>query len=225
MKDIKFMPANVNVKVGGTVGWMNKDSVPHNVTKEDGPGAEFASDTVDPGGKFSQKFDAAGKIDYVCTIHPNQTGTRHRQIARGGLPALASSRAFARASSRVASSSSACSSGSERSSLAWALRRAPAWPRRTASRRARRRASAPHAPLGPGLAAALGLDRGPEAALVAIGVQRAGAGALGDRDGAVAARRDLGPHQQRAAPARGRGHRDLAAVGRGLGGGHATRAS
>ena len=75
MKDIKFMPANVNVKVGGTVGWINKDSVPHNVTKEDGPGAEFASDTVDPGGKFSQKFDAAGKVDYVCTIHPNQTGS------------------------------------------------------------------------------------------------------------------------------------------------------
>jgi len=75
MKDIKFMPANVNVKVGGTVGWVNKDSVPHNVTKEGGPGAEFASDTVDAGGKFSHKFDAAGKVDYVCTIHPNQTGT------------------------------------------------------------------------------------------------------------------------------------------------------
>ena len=75
MKDIKFMPANVNVKKGGTVLWVNKDSVPHNVTKDDGPGAEFASDTVDPGGKFSQKFDAPGKIAYVCTIHPNQTGS------------------------------------------------------------------------------------------------------------------------------------------------------
>jgi len=75
MKDIKFMPANVNVKKGGTVGWVNKDSVPHNVTKDGGPGTDFASDTVDPGGKYSQKFTVAGKVDYVCTIHPNQTGS------------------------------------------------------------------------------------------------------------------------------------------------------
>ena len=45
------------------------------MTKEDGPGAEFASDTIDPGGDFSQKFDVAGKVAYVCTIHPNQTGS------------------------------------------------------------------------------------------------------------------------------------------------------
>jgi plastocyanin len=75
MKDIKFMPANVNVKKGGTVLWVNKDSVPHTVTKDNGPGAEFNSDTVDPGAKFSQKFDAAGKVAYICTIHPNQSGT------------------------------------------------------------------------------------------------------------------------------------------------------
>jgi plastocyanin len=75
MKDIKFMPATVNVKKGGTVQWVNKDSVPHNVTKDDGPGADFASDTVNPGGKYSQKFDTAGTVAYVCTIHPNQTGS------------------------------------------------------------------------------------------------------------------------------------------------------
>jgi plastocyanin len=75
MKDIKFMPANVTVKKGGTVAWVNKDSVPHNVTKDDGPGADFASDTVSPGGDYSQKFDTAGKVAYVCTIHPNQTGS------------------------------------------------------------------------------------------------------------------------------------------------------
>ena len=45
------------------------------MTKEDGPGPDFASDTLDPGADFSQKFDAAGKIGYVCTIHPNQTGS------------------------------------------------------------------------------------------------------------------------------------------------------
>ena len=27
------------------------------------------------GDTFTQKFDAPGTIDYVCTIHPQQTGT------------------------------------------------------------------------------------------------------------------------------------------------------
>lgn len=75
MKDIKFNPMAVTVKKGQTILWKNMDSVPHNVTKEDGPGPDFASDTVDPGGDYTQKFAAAGKIAYVCTIHPNQTGT------------------------------------------------------------------------------------------------------------------------------------------------------
>lgn len=75
MKDIKFVPKAVTVKTGGTILWTNGDQVPHNVTKEDGPGPDFASDTIEPGGDFSQKFAAAGKIPYLCTIHPNQTGT------------------------------------------------------------------------------------------------------------------------------------------------------
>ncbi len=75
MKDIKFVPMDVTVKKGGTILWKNGDQVPHNVTKEDGPGPDFASDTIDPGGDFSQKLEAAGKIAYVCTIHPNQTGS------------------------------------------------------------------------------------------------------------------------------------------------------
>ncbi len=75
MKDIKFVPENVTVKKGGTILWKNGDQVPHNVTKDDGPGPDFASETIDPGGDFSQKFAEAGKIAYVCTIHPNQTGS------------------------------------------------------------------------------------------------------------------------------------------------------
>jgi plastocyanin len=75
MKDIKFVPAAVSVKKGQTILWKNGDQVPHNVTKDDGPGADFKSATVDPGGTYTQKFDAPGKIAYLCTIHPNQTGS------------------------------------------------------------------------------------------------------------------------------------------------------
>lgn len=75
MKDIKFVPQNVTVPTGGKIEWTNDDQVAHTVTKDDGPGAQFDSGNVDAGGTFSQTFDAAGKIGYVCEIHPGQTGT------------------------------------------------------------------------------------------------------------------------------------------------------
>jgi plastocyanin len=75
MKDIKFVPQDVTVSEGGTITWTNDDSPPHTVTKEKGPGPDFDSGNIDPGGNYKRTFNAAGKIDYVCTIHPNQTGT------------------------------------------------------------------------------------------------------------------------------------------------------
>lgn len=75
MKDIKFAPMDITVKKGQTVTWTNSDSVPHNVTKENGPGADFKSSNLDGGATYKHTFDSAGKFDYVCTIHPNQTGS------------------------------------------------------------------------------------------------------------------------------------------------------
>jgi len=73
MKDIKFVPAAVTAKVGQKIEWTNTDNPPHNVTAESG--ADFASDTMNPGDKFDYTPTKAGKIDYVCTIHPGQNGT------------------------------------------------------------------------------------------------------------------------------------------------------
>jgi plastocyanin len=78
MKDIAFDPSNVTVAKGGSVTWTNDDSVGHDVTKESGPGPAFKSG--DPGGlnggdTFTQKFDTAGTVKYVCTVHPGMEGT------------------------------------------------------------------------------------------------------------------------------------------------------
>ncbi|MBA3298786.1 MAG: cupredoxin domain-containing protein, partial [Thermoleophilaceae bacterium] len=75
MKDIKFVPMDVTVKAGGTIKWTNDDSIVHTVTKTNGPGAKFDSGNVSGGETFEQKFEERGKIDYFCTIHPQQTGT------------------------------------------------------------------------------------------------------------------------------------------------------
>jgi plastocyanin len=73
---IEFDPADVTVKAGTTVKWTNSDDLPHTVTKTDGPGPEFDSGNLDPGGtEFEQTFEAKGTIDYVCTIHPGQKGS------------------------------------------------------------------------------------------------------------------------------------------------------
>ncbi len=75
MKNTEYVPRDVKVKVGDTITWTNDDPFPHTVTKTAGPGPKFDSGTVDGGETYEQKFTTAGKIDYVCTIHPRQVGT------------------------------------------------------------------------------------------------------------------------------------------------------
>lgn len=77
LKGIQFDPDSVTVKVGGTVNWTNKESVPHDVTKEDGPGPDFSSGSgnMKEGDTYKQTFKAAGTINYVCTVHPNMKGS------------------------------------------------------------------------------------------------------------------------------------------------------
>jgi len=70
MKNIQFSPKDATVKVGTTIKWVNQDSVPHNVT-----GGPLHSPTFSNGGSFTYKATKAGKISYVCTIHPGMTAT------------------------------------------------------------------------------------------------------------------------------------------------------
>jgi plastocyanin len=74
MKDIKFQPESLTVKVGDEITWVNEDSVQHDVVnvKE---GQEPKSDLFTKGGTYSWTPTAAGTIEYVCTVHPNMTGT------------------------------------------------------------------------------------------------------------------------------------------------------
>jgi plastocyanin len=75
MEEIEYVPKEVKVKKGGTITWTNSDSVTHTVTKNGGPGPEFDSGNMEVDATFEQKFTMDGPIDYVCTIHPSQTGT------------------------------------------------------------------------------------------------------------------------------------------------------
>lgn len=74
MREIEFVPDQVEVDAGTTIRWVNKDPVPHNVVAEEG--ADFKSDEQIPsGGTYETTVEEPGSIRYVCTIHPGQEGT------------------------------------------------------------------------------------------------------------------------------------------------------
>ena len=72
MGDLFFSPASVSIAVGDTVTWHNTGQAPHNATGNNGT---FSTGTIDPGSSASHTFNSAGTFSYICTIHPNMTGT------------------------------------------------------------------------------------------------------------------------------------------------------
>jgi plastocyanin len=72
--DIDYEPREVTVAKGGKITWTHDGSLPHTVTKDEGPGPDFSSETLSNGDTYEQTFDTPGTIEYVCKIHPQQRG-------------------------------------------------------------------------------------------------------------------------------------------------------
>ena len=70
IKGMVFDPAELHVKKGDAVIWINKDIVAHNVTQF--PDSKWTSGTL-PNGK-SWKKDVDKSFDYFCSIHPTMKG-------------------------------------------------------------------------------------------------------------------------------------------------------
>ena len=69
--NFSFGPQTLNVSVGATVTWINRDDIPHTVVSNDGV---FKSKVLDTDDKFSYTFSKAGTYPYFCSIHPKITG-------------------------------------------------------------------------------------------------------------------------------------------------------
>jgi plastocyanin len=67
-----FDPATVTIQVGDSVTWTNDDSAPHTATAEDG---SFDTGQLATGDSETVTFDTAGTFDYICSIHPQMTGS------------------------------------------------------------------------------------------------------------------------------------------------------
>ena len=69
--NFSFGPQQIEVAVGTTVTWTNRDDIPHTVVSTDGV---FKSKVRDTDEKFSYTFTKAGTYSYFCSVHPKMTG-------------------------------------------------------------------------------------------------------------------------------------------------------
>jgi plastocyanin len=73
IQNFRFKPANITIKRGTRVRWINKDSTAHTATANNG--RSFDSGRLGPGQRFSHTFKSAGKKPYHCEIHTDMKGT------------------------------------------------------------------------------------------------------------------------------------------------------
>jgi len=69
IKNFSFKPANITIKRGTKVRWINKDSTAHTATANNG--RSFDSGRLRPGKSYTHTFKRAGKKPYHCEIHPD----------------------------------------------------------------------------------------------------------------------------------------------------------
>jgi plastocyanin len=69
---LNFDPFNLTIKVGQSVQWVNKDSVPHSSTALSVPtgATKWDSGELDGGDTFTVTFTVVGTYQYHCIFHP-----------------------------------------------------------------------------------------------------------------------------------------------------------
>nr|WP_306266506.1 cupredoxin family copper-binding protein [Pararhizobium sp. IMCC3301] len=72
IQGFKFKPAQINVSVGDTVAFTNRDGAPHTASAVDG---SFETGTLSKGKSKSIAFDSAGTYAFFCAIHPKMKAT------------------------------------------------------------------------------------------------------------------------------------------------------
>lgn len=70
IKNLKFEPETLTIKLHDQVVWKNLDSVDHKIKGDD-----WGNVPIGPGENFTQAFDKAGAFSYACTLHPEMKGT------------------------------------------------------------------------------------------------------------------------------------------------------
>lgn len=72
IQDFAFSPPTLNVKVGDTVIWTNKDVMSHTITSDSG--TTLNSSLLSQNQTYSMTFTQAGTFDYHCSLHAFMKG-------------------------------------------------------------------------------------------------------------------------------------------------------
>jgi plastocyanin len=72
IEGMKLVPERIEVAVGDSITWVNRDLVPHTVTNT---GKKIESGTIAGGGKWTYVVRRKGDVDYVCRFHPGMHGS------------------------------------------------------------------------------------------------------------------------------------------------------
>ena len=92
IRNFAFHPARLQVAVGDTVVWINRDAAPHTATDSL---ARWDSGGLGSGDRWTWVAAEAGRFGYLCVYHPSMqgtlevvgTGTGARGGVRRGAPA------------------------------------------------------------------------------------------------------------------------------------------
>jgi len=71
IEGMKFAPERIEVAVGDTITWINKDFLPHSVTA---PAARLESGDLASSQTWKFTPRKKGEIDYICRLHPVMRG-------------------------------------------------------------------------------------------------------------------------------------------------------
>jgi len=71
IRDFAFSPAQVTVRPGGKVTWVNCETSGGDSHTSTSDGTGWSSPLLAPGATFTQSFAAAGSFPYHCTPHPS----------------------------------------------------------------------------------------------------------------------------------------------------------
>ena len=72
IKNFSFKPANITIKRGTKLRWINNDSAAHTATANNK--RSFDSGRLGKGQSYTHTFKSVGKKPYHCEIHPHMKG-------------------------------------------------------------------------------------------------------------------------------------------------------
>jgi len=72
IENMQFNPAQLHVRRGDRIVWVNKDLFPHTVTATN---KTFDSGSIEAGSSWSWVAASSGEFPYGCTFHPTMKGT------------------------------------------------------------------------------------------------------------------------------------------------------